>query len=71
MKRTKTLAAFNKDEYAKAHMLLASQVATMMGRKFEEGDWAYVYCTAKGIPVRGWSNLNIDVMHQGLGVEHS
>lgn len=53
-----------------AHMLLASKVATMMGRKFEEGDWAYVYCNAKGIPVRGWSNLNIDVMHQGFGVEH-
>jgi len=42
----------------------------MMGRKFEEGDWADVYSTAKGIPNRGWSNLNIDVMHAGLGVEH-
>lgn len=42
----------------------------MMGRKFEEGDWAEVYCTAKEIPNRGWSNLNIDVMHEGLGVEH-
>lgn len=42
----------------------------MMGRKFEEGDWSYVYCNAKNIPHRGWSNLNIDVMHKGLGVEH-
>lgn len=42
----------------------------MMGRKLEEGDWAYAYCRAKGIPDRGWSNLNIDVMHGNLGVEH-
>jgi len=42
-----------------------------MGRKMEEADWADVYCTAKAIPVRGWSNLNIDVMHQNLGVEHN
>lgn len=70
MKRPRTLPAFSKAEYVKAHMLLASQVAIMMGRKFEEGDWAHVYCTAKDIPLRGWSNLNIDVMHQGLGVEH-
>ena len=42
----------------------------MMGRKFEEGDWSYVYHTAKNIPVSGWSNLNIDVIHQSLGVEH-
>lgn len=42
----------------------------MMGRKLEEGDWSYVYCTAKNIPNKSWSNLNIDVMYQGLGVEH-
>jgi hypothetical protein len=42
----------------------------MMGRKLEEGDWAYVYCGAKEIPLRGWSNLSIDVLHEGLGVEH-
>jgi hypothetical protein len=42
----------------------------MMGRKFEEGDWSYVYCRAKGIPEQHWSNLNIDVMHENLGVEH-
>jgi len=41
----------------------------MMGRKFEEGDWAEVYCRAKGIPLKGWSNLDIDVMHGSLGVE--
>ncbi len=42
----------------------------MMGRKMEEGDWADVYCRAKGIPNTGWSNLNIDVMSGNLGVEH-
>lgn len=42
----------------------------MMGRKLEEGDWSSVYCRSKGIPDRGWSNLNIDVMYKGLGVEH-
>lgn len=42
----------------------------MMGRKFEEGDWSYVYCRAKGIPETGWSNLKIDVTHGNLGVEH-
>jgi hypothetical protein len=42
----------------------------MMGRKFEEGDWSHVYCRAKGIPEGNWSNLNIDVMHGNLGVEH-
>lgn len=41
----------------------------MMGRKLEEDDWNRVYCGAKGIPLRGWSNLNIDVIHEGLGVE--
>jgi hypothetical protein len=25
---------------------------------------------AKGLPDSGWSNLNIDVMHGSLGVEH-
>ena len=42
----------------------------MMGRKFEEDDWAQVYTEAKNIPHQGWSNLNIDIMYQGLGVEH-
>ena len=50
--------------------MLATHVAFMMGRKLEEGDWSQVYCRAKGIPERGWSNLNIDVMYRGLGVEH-
>jgi hypothetical protein len=42
----------------------------MMGRKFEEGDWCRVYCAARGIPLTGWSNLSIDVMHGNFGVEH-
>ena len=41
----------------------------MMGRKLEEGDWTSVYCRAKRIPEDGWSNLYIDVNHNGLGVE--
>lgn len=50
-------------------MLLATRVAFMRGRKFEEDDWADVYCRAKGLPKRGWSNLDIDIMHGSLGVE--
>jgi len=70
MRRPRTLAAFSPQEYIAAHRLLATKVAMMMGRKFEEDDWAQVYCAAKNIPHRGWSNLNIDIMYQGLGVEH-
>jgi hypothetical protein len=64
------LSAFNAEEKKSAKVLLATQVALMMGRKFEEGDWSSVYCKAKGIPERDWSNLHIDIMHNGLGVEH-
>ncbi len=70
MRKPATLPAFDATERQRAHVLLAGVVAFMMGRKFEEGDWSEVYCTAKGIPLAGWSNLNIDVMHEGLGVEH-
>ena len=38
----------------------------MMGRKFEEGDWCRVYCSAKGIPLTGLSNLSIAVMYGNL-----
>ncbi len=64
-----TLNAFSPEEYKKAKILLATQVAHMMGRKLEEDDWNKVYCGAKDIPHYGWSNLNIDVNHAGLGVE--
>ncbi len=70
MSGQRLLAAFTEAELAKVHILLASKVSSMFGRKFEEGDWADVYCAAKGIPETGWSNLNIDVMFNGLGVEH-
>ena len=70
MRRPRILPAFSPEERNRAHFLLASRVAFMMGRKFEEGDWSYVYCRAKGIPEQGWSNLSVDVMHRGLGVEH-
>lgn len=70
MRRPKTLPAFTTGQYQLAHLLLASRVATMLGRKMEEGDWSAVYCGAKGIPEAAWSNLNIDVIHNNLGVEH-
>lgn len=70
MIRPQTLPAFTREEYELLHRLLAIKVAHMMGRKFEEGDWSDVYCRAKRIPKVGWSNLNIDVMHDLLGVEH-
>lgn len=70
MRRPKTLSAFTIEERNEAHTLLATKVAFMMGRKMEEGDWAEVYCRAKHFPLRGWSNLDIDVMHESLGVEH-
>ena len=63
------LNAFTKEEYDKAKVFLATQVAHMIGRKLEETDWNKVYCAAKDIPQTGWSNLNIDVNHSGLGVE--
>lgn len=70
MRRPKTLQAFSETGLVHAHRFMASKVATMMGRKFEEGDWSYIYCSAKNIPDEGWSNLHIDIMHESLGVEH-
>jgi hypothetical protein len=70
MRRPRTLPTFTEEERVEAHRLLATKVAFMMGRKMEEGDWAEVYCGAKNIPHRGWSNLKIDIMHGSLGVEH-
>lgn len=64
-----TLPVFSKDQFDKARHLLATQVSEMMGRKLEEGDWAKVYCEAKGIPLAGWSNTDIDVMFGNVGVE--
>jgi hypothetical protein len=66
-----SLPAFSDEERASAHSLLALNVAEMMGRKFEEGDWAEVYCSAKRIPNRRWSNLNIDIMHENSNVHAS
>lgn len=65
-----TLPVFTDQEKQIAHRLLALKVAHMMGRKLEEGDWSEVYCKAKSIPEQRWSNLDIDVTHQNLGVEH-
>lgn len=69
LSQNNTLKAFTSAEYQLAKLYLATQVTTMMGRKLEEGDWSSVYCKAKGIPDGGWSNLNIDVNHKGLGLE--
>src|SRR5438094_166328 len=63
------LKALSPEEREQAHGLLAARVAQMMDRPFEEGDWVDVYCAAKGIPRQDWSNLNLDVAHNGLGVE--
>ena len=63
------LPAFRPEEFRLAHQLLAARVAGMMGRKFEEGDWADVYCRARGIRPQGWSNLKIDVVHENQGIE--
>lgn len=64
-----TLPVFTKEEKKRAKILLAAKVASMMGRKLEEGDWSEVYCKSKDIPDSGWSNLHIDVNYNGLGVE--
>ena len=64
-----TLPTFTTEEERRAKLLLAAKVASMMGRKLEEGDWSEVYCNAKNIPEEGWSNLRVDVDHDGLGVE--
>ena len=63
------LPVFSNQEFQRAKLLLAAKVASMMGRKLEEGDWSEVYCKAKDIPDHGWSNLHIDINHNGLGVE--
>jgi len=66
----KTLSAFTKKEKEIADDLLSAKVATMLGRKMEEDDWDFVYCNAKKIPRSDWSNLRIDINHDGVGVEH-
>lgn len=68
--RLPTLPCFTPEQKDRVHVLLAVRVAHMMGRKLEESDWSYVYCRAKDIPEVSWSNLNIDIMHENLGVEH-
>src|SRR5437867_2165249 len=70
MHKPKILAAFTNEEKESVHKLLAIKVAHMMGRKLEEGDWASVYCKAKGIVEKGWSNLEIDIVYNNIGLEH-
>lgn len=65
-----TLKVFSESEYKLAQELLSAKVASMLGRKMEEGDWDFVYCNAKNIPATSWSNLHIDINYNGIGVEH-
>lgn len=65
-----TLKVFTKPQIKLATELLSAKVATMLGRKLEEADWDFVYCNSKNIPITEWSNLNVDVNYNGLGVEH-
>lgn len=67
--RPRSRPAFTAEELEAVKRLLASRVARMGGRKLEEGDWTEAYCKAKGFPVARWSNLSIDVVQPGLGVE--
>jgi hypothetical protein len=64
-----TLSVFDKAQLTAAKKFLAARVAYMMGRKLEEGDWAYVYCKAKGLPVPPWSNVHADIRIPGLALE--
>lgn len=70
MEPQKILPAFTEEEARSVHRLLSTRVAFMMGRKFEEGDWSDVYCKARNIENKGWSNLNIDVTTKNQGIEH-
>ena len=40
----KTLPVFTYEQKELATDLLSAKVATMLGRKMEEGDWDFVYC---------------------------
>jgi hypothetical protein len=66
----RTLKVFSDDEMEIAKDILSAKIATMLGRKMEEGDWDFVYCHTKKIPETDWSNLHIDINYDGLGVEH-
>ena len=70
MEAQKILPAFTDEEVHRVHRLLSTKVAFMMGRKLEEGDWSDVYCKARRIGKKGWSNLNIDIIHKNQGIEH-
>jgi hypothetical protein len=70
MPKPKTLSAFNASEKDLVQKYLGIKVAHMMRRKLEEGDWSNVYCKAKGIIEKGWSNLDIDIAYNNIGIEH-
>lgn len=64
------LPVFENAELTRLKLLLASRVTSIMSRTFEATDWSWVYRNSKGIPDTGCNDLSIDVLHEGLGVEH-
>jgi len=64
-----TLQATTEEESLRLRTLIAGRVISMEGRKLEEGDWTDAYCDARGIPKAGWSNLDIDVTYENVGLE--
>jgi hypothetical protein len=68
------LQAFSVEQEQKVQELLQSVARFLRnmpgGGKMEENYWSHIYCTAKGLPVPGWSNLGFnDLLCNGLGVE--
>lgn len=63
------LPVFNPEQKEHVRALLVNLTAKMRGRKLEEADWTDLYCEVLGISNPGWSNLHLDVMVPGLGIE--
>lgn len=66
---TAVLPVFNSSQKEQVRAALVKLTSEMQGRKLEEGDWTEIYCNVLGIANRGWSNLHLDVMIPGLGIE--
>ena len=63
------LPVFDLEQNEHVRALLVKLTSEMQGRKLEEGDWTDLYCKVLGISNSGWSNLHLDVMIPGLGIE--
>ena len=66
---TAALPVFDSSQKEHVRAELVKITSEMQGRKLEEGDWTELYCEVLGIANRGWSNLHLDVMIPGLGIE--